>query len=255
MGVVIKLAGQEINEEELFPLLAQYKMLPQLTKEIVVDRAIANIKCDSEEEEMVYQRYYQQNQITSEEQFKQWSEYYGMLPEQLKCSLLRDYKLEKYKQATWGSRVEPYFLQNRKQFDLVVYYLIRSKDAEVAQELYFRIQEGETSFNQLANRYSQDVEADMGGLVGPIELRNINPTFAQMLGTSKLGKLNPPTRIGDWWIIFRVEKYLSAKLDEAMQQRIIDSLFQKWLNAELQKKSTTSARGGEIENRKTMEKG
>lgn len=236
MGVSIKLAGQKIDKEDLFPLLTQYKMLPQLTKEIVIDRAIANIECDPKEEEIVWQRFCQQNQINSEEQLQQWSEYYGMLPQQLKFSFLREHKLEKYKQATWGGRVESHFLQNKRQFDLVVYYLISSKDAEVAQEIYFRIQEGEMSFTQLAKQYSEGAEAEMGGLVGPIELRNVNPKLAQILSTSQLGRLNLPTRIGDWWVIIRLEKYLSAKLDEAMQQRIIDAMFREWLNTELQQK-------------------
>ena len=46
----------------------------------------------------------------------------------------------------------------------MVYSLIRSKDPGVAQELYFRIQEGENTFSELARQYSQGSEAQTGGL-------------------------------------------------------------------------------------------
>ena len=236
MGALIKIAGQEIDEKGLLPLLAQYKMLPQLTKEIIIDRAIANIECAPKEEEMIWQRFYKRNQITSEEQLKLWLEYYGMTPEQQKCCLLREYKLEKFKQATWGSRLESYFLQQKRQLDRVVYSLIRSKDPGIAQELYFRIQEGETSFTELAKQYSEGAEAETGGLVGPIELSLVTEKLARLLSTSQPGQLHQPTRIEGWWIILRLEKYLSTQLDEAMRQRLLNDLFQEWLNAQLQQK-------------------
>jgi parvulin-like peptidyl-prolyl isomerase len=236
MSVVIQIGEQEINDEDLFPLLAQYKMLPQLAKEIIIDKAIASVECSPQEEEMMRQRFYQQNQITSEAQLKLWLKYHGMTPEQQERYLMREYKLEKYKQTTWGGKVESHFLQNKRQLDRVVYSLIRSKDAGVAQELYFRIQEGETTFTELAKQYSEGAEAETGGLIGPVELNVPHPKITQLLSASLPGQLIPPNRVGDWWIILRLEKYLSAQLDEPMQQRLLNDLFQGWLNTELQQK-------------------
>jgi parvulin-like peptidyl-prolyl isomerase len=57
-----------------------------------------------------------------------------------------------------------------------------------------------------------------------------------MLSATRPGQLIPPTRVGDWWIVLRLEKYLSAQLDDQMRQRILNELFQAWLNAEYQQK-------------------
>lgn len=236
MSVVIQIGELELNDEDLFPLLAQYRMLPQLAREVIIEHAIANIECTNEEEKIARQRFYQQFQITTEAQIKLWLKHHGMTPDQLDRLVLREIKLEKYKQETWGERVESQFLQSKRQLDRVVYSLIRSKDAGVAQELYFRIQEGETSFTDLARKYSEGTEAETGGLIGPVELNVPHPKIAQMLSATRPGQLIPPTRVGDWWIVLRLEKYLSAQLDDQMRQRILNELFQAWLNAEYQQK-------------------
>ncbi|NER85308.1 MAG: hypothetical protein F6K42_38600, partial [Leptolyngbya sp. SIO1D8] len=43
-----------------------------------------------------------------------------------------------------------------------------------------------------------------------------------------------PRRIGDWYIVVRLEKFFPAQLDEAMEQRLMDELFQQWLKGQLQ---------------------
>ena len=105
----------------------------------------------------------------------------------------------------------------------------RTTEAGIAQELYFRIQEGEATFAELAQQYSQGSEAQTGGLIGPVELNAPHPKIAQMLTASKPGQLHPPLLIGEWWILLRLEKYQSAQLDEPTRHRLLADLFQKWL--------------------------
>jgi hypothetical protein len=78
------------------------------------------------------------------------------------------------------------------QLDKVVYSVIRTKDMGVAQELYFRIQEGEQSFSELAREYSQGPEALTGGLTGPVELILPPRPLAGMLSVSQPDQLWPP---------------------------------------------------------------
>jgi hypothetical protein len=51
--------------------------------------------------------------------------------------------LEKLKEDKWGPKVESYFMTRKQALDKVLYSLIRTKDLGLAQELYFRIKEGE----------------------------------------------------------------------------------------------------------------
>ncbi|MBD0262956.1 MAG: peptidylprolyl isomerase, partial [Tolypothrix sp. Co-bin9] len=49
--------------------------------------------------------------------------------------------------------------------------------------------------------------------------------------------LSPPTRLGEWWIIVRLEKVLPVKLDEPMKQKLLNELFNTWLQEQLQPQS------------------
>jgi len=234
MGVVLQVGDHRIMDEGIFPLLAKYGMLPQLAREIVIEQAIADVTCTPEEEESARNRFLQQNQLTTEEQVQAWLSRYGMTTPQMEQLSLRELKLEKFKQATWGHKLEAYFLQCKSQLDRVVYSLIRTRDNGIAQELYFRIQEEENSFTQLAKDYSQGAEAQTGGLVGPVELNVPHPQIAKMLMSSKPGQLWPPLPIGEWTVILRLEKFLSAQLDPPTEQRLLNDLFQQWLMSQMQ---------------------
>jgi len=116
----------------------------------------------------------------------------------------------------------------------VVYSLIRTKNIGIAQELFFRIQDRENSFAELAKKYSQGSEAETGGLIGPVELSAPHPQIGQILKASKPGQLWPPTQVGEWVVIVRLEKYLSCELDPPTRQRLRNDLFQQWLTAQMQ---------------------
>ncbi|MEQ8752448.1 MAG: peptidylprolyl isomerase [Coleofasciculus sp. G1-WW12-02] len=125
--------------------------------------------------------------------------------------------------------------------DRVIYSLIRHRDKAVAQELYFRLQESEQSFAELARHYSQGAEAKTGGLIGPVTLNVPHPQLAKLLSISQPGQLLPPTRLGEWWLIVRVEKFLPAQLDQPMRQKLLDEKFTAWLNEQLQPSTPESS--------------
>ncbi|HAC62035.1 MAG TPA: peptidylprolyl isomerase [Cyanothece sp. UBA12306] len=235
MNLVLQIGDKGVSESELYYLLAQYKLLPQLAKEIIIDQAIANFECTPEEKTLGQQQFYQKHRIASEEQVQAWLKHYGMTPEQLAHLTVRDLKLQKFKQLTWGSQIESYFLKCKGKLDRVVYSLIRTKDSGIAQELYFRIQEGENSFSEIAKEYSQGSEAQTGGLIGPVELNVPHPNISQILSASQPGQLCSPQRVGEWWIILRLEQYISAQLDETTRRRLLNELFEQWLSTQMEK--------------------
>ncbi len=236
MSVVLEIDDRIYTAEDLVPLLAQYQILPKLAQEIVIDKAIADVECTPEEKSQAYSQFCQQNQFADDEQVRAWLTRQGMNREQLEHSLTKRLRIERYKQQRWGDQVDGYFIKRKSQLDRVVYSLIRIDKAEVAQELYFRIKEGENTFSELAMEYSQGTEAQTGGLIGPVEINAPHPTIAKILATSKPGQVIPPTRVGEWIVIVRLENYLSAKLDQPMRQRMLDEMFRDWLNQEIKQK-------------------
>ncbi|MBD3882759.1 peptidylprolyl isomerase [Phormidium tenue FACHB-886] len=233
MSVALQIAGRSITAEEVLPLMAGYQMLPQFVQEILIDQAIASIECSPEENAAARQQFYAQNQITNAEEQQTWLGRYGMTEAQLESLATREMRVEKFKQATWAPKLESYFLSRKNQLDRVIYSLIRTQDVGIAQELYFRILEGEQSFAELARTYSQGPEAQTDGLIGPVELSVPHPTLAQLLSLSQPGQLNPPTRVGEWLVLVRLEKFIPAQMDDAMRRRLLNECFNTWLQEQL----------------------
>jgi parvulin-like peptidyl-prolyl isomerase len=236
MSVVLEVDNQAYTAEDLVPLLAQYQLLPKLAQEIITDKAIANIKCSEEENNSIFNQFCQQNQLDSEEQIQEWLNKQGMNREQLQNLITKKLRLDKYKQETWNDQVDAHFIKRKSQLDRVVYSLIRVEKPEVAQELFFRVKDDQNAFSALAMEYSQGTEAQTGGIIGPVEINAPHPKIAQILTTCQPGQLVPPTRVGEWIVIVRLENYISAKLDQPMRQRMLDELFNRWLSDSIQQK-------------------
>ncbi|MEH2010938.1 peptidylprolyl isomerase [Nostoc sp.] len=250
MTEAIQIGNRTITASELISLLASYQMLPQLQRELILDEAIdqssrsANLAISTPEEvAQAKQQFYAEKQFKNEEDIQAWMAHQGVTPEQLEVIITRKLKIEKFKQATWGNKLESYFFQSKAKLDKVIYSLLRTQDVGIAQELYFRIQAKENSFADLAREYSLGPEAQTGGLVGPIELNALHPVMVQMLSSSQPGQILPPTRIADWFVILRLEKFIPAQLDEFMKVRLLNELFETWLQE--QQKQIMSAPQGE----------
>ncbi|MBD2102045.1 peptidylprolyl isomerase [Leptolyngbya sp. FACHB-261] len=234
MTTALQIGKRVITAEEIIPLLTSYQMLPQLVRESLIDQAIADIACTEEETTSACEQFYERRQLTSEAARQAWLQCHDLTLEQLQALATRDLRIEKFKQATWGHKLQSYFLNRKEQLDKVIYSLIRTHDMGIAQELYFRIGEGEQTFSELTREYAQGPEAQTDGLVGPVELGKLHPTLARILSLSQPGHLWMPIHLGEWFVVVRLEKWLSAQFDEAMRCRLLNELFENWLQKQMQ---------------------
>ncbi|MEA5616434.1 peptidylprolyl isomerase [Cronbergia sp. UHCC 0137] len=224
MNPVLQLGDRTLSSGEVLQLLAEHRLMPLLIKEIVIDQAIAPIETTPEEEQQACEQLAQQYQSAKEQ---------GLSSEELNIMAIRLLKLEKFKETTWGGDLDAYFYQRKSQLDRVVYSLISVSDIGIAQELYFRIQEGEESFAQLARQYAQGPESQTDGLVGPVELQSLHPALAKLLSVSQPQQLSPPTQIGNWLVIVRLEKIIPAQMDRPLRQRLVNERFNTWMQTEI----------------------
>ena len=218
---------------ELITKLAGYQMLPRLRREMIIDEAISSIECNPEEKATACSRFYTQNKLTDETAISAWCQHHEMTTEQLESIAIRQFKISKFKEKTWEHQIGSYFLQRKNQLDRVSYSLIRTKNSGLAQELYFRILEGEQTFAELAREYSEGPEAETNGFLGPIALGNAHPLIARKLLISQPGQLSAPIQIEEWFAIVRLEKSMPAQLDASMRQRLLHELFEIWLSGQM----------------------
>ncbi|MDF5707458.1 MAG: peptidylprolyl isomerase [Nostoc sp. S4] len=219
--------------QEIIPLLASYNLMPQFLCERIIESALAPITCTKAETNHALEQFYQHWNLTSEDKIKDWCLHYSFTQDRLELFATRKLRIEKFKQIMWGEQIESYFLKYKRQLAQVIYSLITTENRSTANELFFRIAEGEHSFAELAREYSQGPEADTYGIIGPVELGSMTPNFAQLLYTSQVGVVQLPVLLGKLWVIVRVEKLIFAQLDDLMYQRLLQGNFEAWLKQQL----------------------
>jgi hypothetical protein len=230
---VLQLADSVLEATEIIPLLTQYQLIPHLLRETIIDKAIASITCTPEEIVQACELAHQQWQLDTELKQIEWRSHYGLSQTDFEKLATRPLRIEKFKQAQWSHKLESYFMRRKVQLDSIQFSLLRLSDRSIANELYFRILEGEQSFEEVAQLYSQGSEAKTGGLMGIMELGRISPDLAGVLYTSPIGKVQPPVLIGEWQVIVRVEHMIPAQLDEPMRQRLLKEQFEQWLQEQM----------------------
>lgn len=234
MEPLLKVGDRAVYPHEITTLLSRYELVPALVKELVVDSVIANVALTPEEMAEAEAKFCKKNQITAAKDRDAWLKQRYGTADLIESLALRYARLEKFKFELFNNDIESYFLQRKSQLDRVLYSLIRTRDAGLAQELYFRIHDDGQDFGPLAQEFSEGQEAKTGGLIGPVELSVPHPALAHLLSISQPDQIWPPRRIGEWVILVKLEKFFPAQLDDAMRQRLIDELFQGWLQEKVQ---------------------
>jgi parvulin-like peptidyl-prolyl isomerase len=228
----IQIGNASPKSIDLLQSITQHQLLPTLLKALIIDHAVADLTLTPEEEAIALQQFYKQQQLTEENQ-QQWLSHHQMSIEQLEQQALRQLKLEKFKILNWNSVLESDFLKYKPQLDQYIYSLIRHKSGELIQELYFRIQDEEQTFAELASQYSEGSEAKAGGLIGPVTSTAMHPALVQILSSSQPGQLWSPQRIGEWNLIVRLDQHLPAQLTESVRQQLLEQRYQAWLDEQL----------------------
>jgi parvulin-like peptidyl-prolyl isomerase len=230
-----KIGNISIPLNQLPELIERYHLAPQLVREIVIDRAIIDYQVTADEKMKAVQNFYQQNKINNDQDLEKFLQHQRLDKDRWLSLIERKLQLQKFKDAEWGSQIEAYFSQRKSKIDQVIYSMIRLKDIDVAEELYFRLLSREVTFAELAAQYSIGSEAKTRGINGPIELGQIDATLVVALLSAKLEEVLAPINLNGWWIILQLEAVIPAELNESTQQRLKDELFSFWIIEQIEK--------------------
>ena len=110
-----RLCQNAMSGEEAIALLQKFWMLPQLQRELILDAELASVICSQEDVFGAYKAFYQKYQINSDEDRATWLERNNCTLAQFEHSVMRTIQLDRFKQSTFNSKVDSYFLQRKSQ--------------------------------------------------------------------------------------------------------------------------------------------
>ena len=144
-------------------------------------------------------------------------------------------KIEILYRDSYIKKAEIFFNENQSKFSKYIYSLIRNKDRNTIFELYYQVESGESSINELAKKYSYGNEKSKKGIIGPVAEADINPKILEYLQSSVSGIISEPFQIANTWYIIQKEEFIEAIFDNQTKKEISAFLFEKDLDLNFEK--------------------
>ncbi|MBO8218856.1 peptidylprolyl isomerase [Prochlorococcus marinus] len=206
--------------------------------ENLVDLTLKNVQYPLAENIREITKYWcQKKQIKGEEELKIWKEKNGFNEDQWNDYITRKWRWTKWCMDKFSERIPNYYLDKKSMLDKVEYSLIRVSSENLANELYLRIKEKESTFEEIAKKYSEGPEKQTQGIIGPDPIGKAHPALAKLLQISEKGQLWIPRKIDMWWIIVRLNYIKNSSLNESLSKELALELGSKFIQELMNDKS------------------
>ena len=140
-----------------------------------------------------------------------------------------DCSLEDWQVAHFSNQAHDQFLEKGSALDRFCFSVLQTKDANLAQEWAFRLQEGDVSFAQLAP-LSIGRSRETGGRMGPLRLEDLDSPLDRLLLRITPGVIQPPLQLGNGrTIVLRLDSRQPAQWDGNDRLDLIQRLYRRWL--------------------------
>lgn len=221
-----------INQEKSIPVskLRDWGLINIVRREVIIDELINNFPEPNEDEKnILFKNWCMNSNIKSQEDLINWQKAQGISNKQWQNMVLRRHLWIKWCRKFFKEKINSHYLKRKNQLDRVSYSLLRIKNEDLANELFLRIKESETTFKKAAEEFSEGPEKKVGGFLGPVPISQPHPFLSKLLQISKPKQLWPPKKLDNWWIIVRCEEIHNTKLDDELKSKLALELGEEYL--------------------------
>ncbi len=151
------------------------------------------------------------------------------LGRRIEVSVRGEQSLESWQEQQFTEAARQLFLELGSRLDQVCLSLLQTDDAHLAQEWYFKLQEGDANFRSLALQ-SPGINRQRAGSLGPMRLEDLQTPLDRLALRAQPGVVQPPLRMPNGRnIVLRLDLRQPAQWDDATRQELIQRLHRRWL--------------------------
>ncbi len=205
------------------------------TRKIIRDEAEkAGIKISTEELQQAADSLRLVNKLIKAEDTWAWLEKYHLSLDDFEEIAQTNLLSAKLANHLFADKVEPFFYAHQLDYIGAVTYEVVLDDEDLALELFYALQEGEISFQEIARQYIQDPETRRAGGYQGIRLRSdFRPEFAAAVFSASPPQILKPITTLKGVHIIAVEEIIKPQLDEPRRLKIMGDLFANWLKQQI----------------------
>ncbi len=230
-----------ISREDIINYLKVSCQMPETleaiaTRKIMTETSAAiGIKTETEELQKEADNFRIANQLIKTEDTWNWLKKYHLSLddfEELNQTNLLSSKLANH---LFGEQVEPFFYQHQIDYTGAVTYEVVVDDEDLALELFYAVQEGEISFQEITRQYIREPEIRRaGGYQGIKRRTDFKPEIAAAVFDAVPPQIIKPIVTSQGVHLIWVEEIIQPQLNEELRLEILADLFGKWLKQQLQ---------------------
>ena len=219
----------EINKDT-FKILKIGNILPNLIRNFLIYKIVSEISLEKNIYETEIKKFYLKNNILNKKDLDNMLQNKGISEKELHYQITLPLKILLFAKDNFQEEIKSYFLKRKDLLDEYTFNIIRVKNKNLADELYFRIDSEESDFIKLSEDYSYYSELYPKALFGPKNLQGINPLIANKLIIASPDELIQPFQVDEWWIILKLINKKKAKLDNPTSNMLFIEIFNKFIN-------------------------
>ncbi len=134
----------------------------------------------------------------------------------------------------FADQIEPFLFEHLIDYTGAVTYEVVLDDEDLALELFYALQEGEISFQEVVRQYIQDPDVRRAGGYRGIQRRTgFRPEITAAVFAAKPPQVLKPIITPKGAHLIQVEEIIQPQLDEPLRIKILADLFSTWLNQQV----------------------
>ena len=225
--VIIECLRREVHLKEI----CQKILCKQVINRAVQERGIT---ITPEEIQVEADRQRHQKRLESAAATFAWLQDQLITPDDWEAGIRDGLIAKKLATALFSDQVSKYFAEHRLDFEQILLYKIVVPYEQLAQEIFYQVEESEISFYEAAHLYDIDEQRRWQcGYEGKFYRWGLKPDIATVVFSARLKEIISPFRTDQGYELLMVEEFISAELTPEISQKITDQLFAEWLNSEL----------------------
>ena len=163
-----------------------------------------------------------------------WLEKHHLSVNEFEESVYNKILAQKLANHLFASQVEQFFYQHQLDYVAAITYEIIFDDKDLALEMFYALEEGETSFPEIARLYILDPELrSTYGYQGRRHRKDFRPEIAAAVFAASPPQIVKPIGTAKGVYLIWVEEITQPQLDESLREKIITELFNSWLKQQL----------------------
>ena len=136
--------------------LRQGGFVRQFLSEKLLDLLLSKVVLPQSTLETAWDDYILQNNLEDSDDLSNFLSKQYFDRELLLKKITRPLRLIKFREEKWGPIVNSLYLERKDQFDVITFSMVRSRDFNVMQEVYFKAKDGEETWHSISQQLNPD---------------------------------------------------------------------------------------------------